>query len=78
MNNMVREATKEEIKMYNKVEEVIKTMTEEEFENFVEVISKRVFDYKNEKAVYNKAYRLVKKYGLTMKEAENWYCIDEY
>lgn len=76
MYNVVREATKEEVKVFNKVEAIIANMTEEEFENFVEVISKRVFDYKSDKAVYNKAYRLAKKYGITLNEAETWYCID--
>lgn len=71
------EATNEEVKVYNKVEAVVKEMTDEEFENFVEVISLRVFDYKSDKAIYNKAYRLAKKFGLTLNEAETWYCIDE-
>ena len=72
-----REATKEEIKVYNKVEEVIRLMDEEEFEKFIEVISARVFDYKNQKSVYNKAYRMAKKYGFTLNEVETWYCMDE-
>lgn len=76
MYNVIREATNEEVKVYNKVEAIVANMTEEEFENFVEVISKRVFDYKYDKAVYNKAYRLAKKYGITLNEAETWYCID--
>lgn len=76
MYNVTREATNEEVKVYNKVEAIIANMTEEEFENFVEVIGKRVFDYKCDKAVYNKAYRLAKKYEITLNEAETWYCID--
>jgi len=73
-----REATKEEIKVYNKVEEVVRSMNDDEFGKFVEVISERVFDYKNQKSIYNKAYRTAKKYGLTLDEVETWYCIDEY
>lgn len=76
MYNVTREATKEEVKVYNKVEAIIANMTEEEFNHFVETIGERVFDYKYDKAVYNKAYRLAKKYGITLNEAETWYCID--
>lgn len=72
-----REATKEEIKVYNKVEEVIRSMNDEEFDKFIETISARVFDYKNQKSIYNKAYRTAKKYGLTLAEVETWYCMDE-
>ena len=74
---MFREATKEEMKKYNKVEAVVKAMTDDEFDKFVEVIGERVFDWTSNKAVYNKAYRLAKKYGLTMEEVETWYCIDD-
>lgn len=72
-----REATKEEIKVYNKVKEVVCSMNDDELDKFIEAIGARVFDYKNQKSIYNRAYRTVKKYGLTLDEAETWYCMDE-
>lgn len=71
-----REATTEEIKVYNKVNEIVNAMEDEEFDQFVEIISERVFDWENDKKVYNKAYRTAKKYGLTLNEAITWYCMD--
>ena len=71
-----RECTNKEIEIYNKVEKVVKTMTNDEFTTFIDVISKRVFDYTANKSIYNKAYRMAKKYGLVLNEVETWYCID--
>ena len=71
-----REATTEEIKVYNKVNEIVNAMEDEEFDQFVEIISERVFDWENDKKVYNRAYRTAKKYGLTLNEAITWYCMD--
>lgn len=75
---LTRPATNEEIKIYEEVEKVIKTMNHEEFAHFIDVVSRRFFDYTNDKKIYNKAYRIVKKYGLNLKDVETWYCIDEY
>ena len=74
---MFREATQAEVKVYNKVNAIVNAMDEMEFENFLEVISLRVYDYTYSKSIYNRAYRLAKKYGLTLKEAETWYCLDD-
>ena len=77
-NEVAREATVEEVKVYNKVEEVLNTLTDEEYEKVIETVSERVFGMDNNKTTYNKVYRLAKKYGFTVEEMETWYCIDTY
>lgn len=74
--NYVREANAEEMAIFNRVEAITETMTEDEYEHFRETIGDRVFDWKREKAIYNRVYRLGKKYGFTVDELETWYCID--
>lgn len=71
-----REATDEEMRIYNKVNEITEQMDDEEFEQFLETVSERVFDWEHDKKVYNRAYRAAKKLGLTVVEVETWYCID--
>lgn len=73
-----RPCTEEEIRIYNKVEEVVKTMSHDEFATFIDVISLRVFDYKSDKSIYNRAWRMARKYGLKLSETEIWYCIDTF
>ena len=75
-NDLIREATTEEMAIYHRVEEILDTLTEEEENNFIEIVGARVFDYKNDKAIYGKCYRLAKKYNLTVNDLETWYCID--
>ncbi len=80
-SELIREATNEEMAIYEKVETILDTLTEEEEEDFIETVSNRVFrtfDKTTDKAIYNKVYRLGKKYGLTVEELETWYCIDAY
>ena len=75
-NDLIREATREEMHIYYRVEDVLDTLTEEEEARFIEIVGDRVFDYKRDKAIYNRVYRLGKKYGFTVDELETWYCID--
>ena len=80
-NELIREATTEEMAIYEKVETILDTLSEEEEENFIETVGNRIFrtfDEATDKAIYNKVYRLGKKYGLTVEELETWYCIDAY
>lgn len=80
-NELIREATTEEMVIYEKVESILDTLSEEEEEQFVETVGDRVFrtfEEATDKAIYNKLYRLAKKYGLTVEECETWYCIDTY
>lgn len=78
-SELIREATAEEMTIFNRVEAVTKTMTEEEFEHFYETIGDKVFHTIVDapyKTIYNRVYRLGKKYGFTVDELETWYCID--
>lgn len=78
-NNLIREATDAEMAIFNRVEAVLDTMDEDEAEHFIETVSDRVFrtfDKATDKAIYNRVYRLGKKYGFTVEELETWYCID--
>lgn len=75
-NDFTREATSEEVAIYNKIEAILDTLTEEEQNTFIETVGDRVFDYTHSKAIYNKCYRLAKKYNVTVDELETWYCID--
>ena len=79
MYNFTRKATDAEMDIFNRVETVFIEMDEDEAEHFTETISDRVFktfDRATDKAIYNRVYRLAKKYGFTVAELETWYCID--
>ena len=75
-SELIREANAEEMAIFNRVEAVTKEMDDDEYEHFYETIADRVFDWKREKAIYQRVYRLGKKYGFTVDELETWYCID--
>lgn len=75
-SELIREATNEEMEIFNRVEAVTKEMDDDEYERFYETIGDRVFDWKREKAIYQRVYRLGKKYGFTVDELETWYCMD--
>jgi len=75
-NDLIREATAEEMAIYHRVEDVLDTLTEDEETRFIETVGDRVYDYTRSKAIYQRAYRLGKKYGFTVEELETWYCID--
>ena len=78
-NNLIREATDAEMTIFNRVETVLNTLTEEEEAHFIETVGDRIFrtfDKATDKAIYNRVYRLGKKYGFTVEELETWYCID--
>ena len=68
--------TKEEIKVYNKVDEIVNAMEDEEFDQFIEIISDKMFDWENDKKVNDRAYKVAKKYGLTLDEVTTWYSMD--
>ena len=78
-SELTREATAEEMEIFNRVEAVTKTMDDDEYEHFYETIGDKVFytivkvPYKT---IYQRVYRLGKKYGFTVDELETWYCMD--
>ena len=72
-NDLIREATDAEMVIFNRVEAVLNTLTEEEEARFIETVGDRVFrtfDKATDKAIYNRVYRLGKKYGFTVEELE--------
>ena len=60
-------------KIYNKVQAVVNNMTDNEADTFIETIGNRLFSFPTNKTAYNKAWRIARKYGLTLAEAETWY-----
>lgn len=77
--DFIREATREEMHIFYRVESVLESLDESEVERFTEIVSNRVFQTvldESPKAIYQRVYRLGKKYGFTVAELETWYCID--
>ena len=69
-----REATAEEIRDYELVEERTKDMDDGEFAEIVDMLGEYFLSYGAErKAAYNKVYRFAKKLGVTVKVLDNWY-----
>lgn len=69
-----REATVEEIRDYELVEELTKGMDDDEFTKVLTILS----DYfmsggEYRKTAYSKVYRFAKKLGVTVKTLDNWY-----
>ena len=74
-----RLATKEEIRIYRKVNAFLDTLTDNEYSEMVEKISVYVFEYrKNERRkAYNRLYRTAVKIGVTVSDLGTWFCMDE-
>ena len=68
-----KEQTNEAIvKAYNKVDELMNTLTDDEADELIEAMSACVWNDKDT----TEAKELIEGYGLTLKEAEIWYCHD--
>ena len=69
-----REATADEIRDYELVEELTQEMDDEEFSGIVDMLGEYFLnDYEARKAAYPKVYRFAKKLGVTVKTLDNWY-----
>jgi len=69
-----REATAEEIRDYELVEELTKDINDCEFAEIVDMLGEYFLNYgEARKAAYNKVYRFAKKLGVTVKVLDNWY-----
>lgn len=78
-NDLIREATDEEMAIYEAVNEVFYNLDDDEAERFTETVSNivfKTFDKATDRAYYQRAYRLGKKYGFTVNDLFTWYCID--
>ena len=76
-NDLIREATAEEMAIFNRVNEVVNNLDDEKAERFIEIVGDRVFEaWTGDRNIYQRVYRLGKKYGFTVEELETWYCID--
>lgn len=72
-----REATAEEVKIYEMLNEKIENLPDAQFEEALEKISDFVWSYgKERKDAYNKLRRLAKKMNCKVTNFETWYCID--
>ena len=75
----IREATTEEMKTINIVENYIMTLSEEEAEWLTEIISEFVFaSGLDRKTCYNRLFRYIRQNNLNFypSDLETWYCID--
>lgn len=69
-----REATAEEIRDYELVEELTKDMDDDEFDKVLTMLSDYFMSYSEyRKKAYPKVYRFAKKLGVTVKVLNNWY-----
>ena len=70
----IRPATVEEIAIFNKIEALL---TDDNFDTVLDIVNEFAFAYGQERRkAYNKAYRLGKKLGVTVKELETWYWVE--
>ena len=71
-------ATATEIANYKLVEEKIANYTDEEFNDFLDMVMDAFMTCeKNHKKAYAKAYRLAKKWGTTVPALFDWYFTEE-
>lgn len=69
-----REATAEEIRDYELVEELTKDMDDDEFAKVMTMLTDYFMSYSGyRKKAYPKVYRFAKKLGVTVKTLDNWY-----
>lgn len=69
-----REATAEEIRDYELVEELTKDMDDGEFMEVIDMLDEYFMNYGAERKIaYPKVYRFAKKLGVTVKTLDNWY-----
>lgn len=72
-----REATAEEVKVFEMLNEKIENLPDEIFEKAIEEISNFVWSYGEErKSAYNKLRKWAKKMNCKVVDFETWYCID--
>lgn len=67
------------IKAYNKAQKIINTLTDEQFDELYTAMGNYVwgFDMNANEANIQTAKATIKRYGLTYKQAEIYYCHDE-
>lgn len=74
---LARYATAEEVSVFDKVEALLKNVSDETFDKVVTAISDYVFDYERNRKYYQRVYRLAKKLGIMPSELMLWYFIEE-
>jgi len=74
-----RPATTEEIRIYHLVNEYAYTLNDEDYSNFVDRISRYVFEWRKmeRRKAYQNVYRLARKAGVFVSDLVTWYCVDE-
>jgi hypothetical protein len=79
MTNFTREATTEEIAVYEIVNKYMMEISDEEYETALEKIADYVYEWQTaeRKKFYNRLRGLAKKIGVSVKDLETWYCIDD-
>ena len=74
---LARYATAEEVSVFDKVEALLKNISDETFDKVVTAISDYAFDYERNRKYYQRIYRLAKKLGIMPSELMLWYFIEE-
>jgi len=79
MTNFTREATAEEIAVYEIVNKYMLEISDEEWQENLEKIGDYVYEWQTaeRKKFYNRLRGLAKKIGVSVKDLETWYCIDD-
>jgi hypothetical protein len=70
--NRAEQTNKTLIQAYNRVEKVLNALDDERADSLIEAIGNGVWGERNANET-----ALIKSYGLTIKDAEVWYCHDE-
>lgn len=75
----VEQTNEKIVKSYNKVKKIVDTLTDKQFDELYTAIGDYVwgFDMNANKADFQTAKAIIKRYGLTYKQAEIYYCHDE-
>lgn len=65
------------IKQWHKVNNILSSLDDDTFQDYIEIIGDYQFAYSIErKRAYNRVYRIAKKLGLTVSDLILWDCIE--
>lgn len=74
---LVRYATAEEVSVFNKVDALLNTVSDDFYDDIVTAISNHVFMFReNTRKYYQRIYRYAKKLGIKPSELILWYYIE--
>lgn len=68
----------EDVKKWNEVNDCLLNLDDDTYTKYTDAISDYVWNYETSetKKLYNRVYRIAKKFGFTVSELEMWYCCE--